>query len=171
MRKLLRLPRYYFLRIKRLRGNPEYLAKGFAFGVFMGVLPLAPVQTLILIPLTILLRISPLSAFIAGILVSNPLTFIPQYYFTWKVGNTMLPGWVTWDQIQNTLQVISEQGMFDGIMALSYLGIKALAVLEIGGAILGIPAAVISYFPARSFFRAVQERRLKKQHLKKNQCP
>jgi uncharacterized protein (DUF2062 family) len=43
LRKLVRLPRYYFLRIKRLHGDPEYLARGFAFGIFMGVLPLAPV--------------------------------------------------------------------------------------------------------------------------------
>lgn len=164
-RKLFRLPRYYFLRIKRLRGDPEYLARGFAFGIFIGILPLAPVQTIILVPLTILLRISTLSAFIAGIIVSNPLTFIPQYYFTWKIGNAVLPGWVTWTEIENALRVIAEQGLLDGIAALSQLGIKAIAVIETGGALLGIPAGIISYFFARSFFRAVRERRLKKQRL------
>ncbi len=169
LRKLGRLPRYYYLRIKRLRGDPEYLAKGFAFGVFMGVLPLAPVQTLILVPLTILLRVSTLAAFIAGVLVSNPLTFIPQYYFTWKLGNMFFPGWVTWEQIQDTLRIISEQGMLDGIIALSGLGLKAIVVIETGGAIIGLPAGVISYFAARKFFRAVHLRRLNKQFLNQQQ--
>jgi uncharacterized protein len=168
-RKLLRLPRYYYLRIKRLRGDPEYLARGVGFGVFMGVLPLAPVQTMILVPLTILLRVSTLAAFIAGVLVSNPLTFIPQYYFTWKLGNMVFPGWVTWEQIQDTLRIISEQGMLDGIIALSGLGLKAIAVIETGGAIIGLPAGVISYCAARKFFRAVHVRRLNKQLLNQQQ--
>ena len=165
LRKLARLPRYYFLRIKRLKGDPEYLARGFAFGIFMGVLPLAPVQTIILVPLTILFRVSTLAAFIAGVLVSNPLTMIPQYYFTWKIGNAVLPGWVTWAQIENALHVIAEQGLLDGLAALSQLGFKAIAVIETGGAIIGIPAGIISYFFARRFFLAVRERRLKRQRL------
>uniref|UniRef100_UPI0040560295 DUF2062 domain-containing protein n=1 Tax=Candidatus Electronema sp. TaxID=2698783 RepID=UPI0040560295 len=165
LRKASRLPRYYFLRIKRLKGDPEYLARGFAFGIFMGILPLAPVQTLILIPLTILFRVSTLAAFIAGIMVSNPLTFIPQYYFSWKIGDAVLPGWVTWAQIENALHVIAERGLLDGLAALSQLGFKAIAVIETGGAIIGIPAGIISYFFARRFFLAVSERRLKKRRL------
>lgn len=165
LRKLARLPRYYFLRIKRLRGNPEYLARGFAFGIFIGVLPLAPVQTIILVPLTILFRVSTLAAFIAGVLVSNPLTMIPQYYFTWKIGNAVLPGWVTWEQIEHALHVIAEQGLIDGLTALSQLGLKSIAVIETGGAIIGIPAGIISYFLARKFFHAVHERRLKRQRI------
>jgi uncharacterized protein (DUF2062 family) len=164
-RKMARLPRYYFLRIKRLKGDPEYLARGFAFGIFMGVLPLAPVQTIILVPLTILLRVSTLAAFIAGIMVSNPLTFIPQYYFCWKIGNAVLPGWSTWEQVQTALGVIGEHGMMEGIAALSSLGLKTIAVIETGGAIMGIPAGLISYFFARRFFLAVRERRLKRQRL------
>lgn len=165
LRKLARLPRYYFLRIKRLKGDPEYLARGFAFGIFMGILPLAPVQTIILVPLTILFRVSTLAAFIAGVLVSNPLTMIPQYYFTWKIGNAVLPGWVTWEQIEHALHVIAEQGLIDGLTAFSQLGLKSIAVIETGGAIIGIPAGIISYFFARRFFLAVRERRLKKRRL------
>ncbi len=169
LRKLARLPRYYFLRIKRLRGDPEYLARGFAFGVFMGVLPLAPVQTVILVPLAILLNVSTMSAFIAGVLVSNPLTFLPQYYLTWKVGNAVLPGWSTWAQVQAAISVIGEQGMMEGLAALSSLGLQTIVVIETGGAIIGLPAAAASYVPARAFFRAMQERRLRNKLLKSKQ--
>ncbi|HHD57261.1 MAG TPA: DUF2062 domain-containing protein, partial [Desulfobulbaceae bacterium] len=66
-----RLVRYYFFRIIRLRGDPHSLAKGIGFGLFIGVVPLFPVQTIILIPLALLLRINPLAAFIASSVASN----------------------------------------------------------------------------------------------------
>ena len=173
LRKLSRLPRYYLLRVKRLKGDPEYLARGFAFGVFMGVLPLVPVQTIILVPLTILLRVSTIAALIAGTLVSNPLTFMPQYYLTWKIGNAILPSEVSWEQLDAVLHEISRfiteenflRGIIDSLTVISRLGLNTIAVLLTGGAIIGIPAGLISYFFARKFFYAVRERRLKRQRL------
>jgi uncharacterized protein (DUF2062 family) len=170
-RKLLRLPRYYLLRVKRLKGDPEYLARGFAFGVFMGVLPLVPVQTIILVPLTILFRVSTITAIVAGTLVSNPLTFMPQYYLTWKIGNAILPGEVSWEQLDKVLHEVArfmaEESMLRGITssvtAISRLGLNTIAVLLTGGAIIGIPAGLISYCFARKFFHAVHERRRKRQ--------
>jgi len=172
-RRLLRLPRYYLLRIKRLKGDPEYLARGLAFGVFMGVLPLAPVQTIILVPLTVLLRVSTLAAFIASILVSNPLTFMPQYYLTWKVGNMMLPDRISWERLNGTLvevtKILEQEELLKGIAlslkTLSRLGMEALSVLLVGGMIIAVPAGLISYCFARRFFRAVHERRMRRQRL------
>jgi uncharacterized protein len=157
--RLPRLPRYYFLRIKRMKGDPEYLARSFAFGIFMGVLPLIPVQTIILVPLTLLLRVSTITAMLAGYVVSNPLTFIPQYYSTWKLGNAVLPGWVTWAQIENALHVAASDGFLEGLAAFGRLGIKAVAVMETGGAIIGLPVAAASYFLALRFFSAVRRKR------------
>jgi hypothetical protein len=175
LRKLLRLPRYYFLRVRRLKGDPEYLARGFAFGVFMGVLPLMPIQTIILVPLTILLRVSTITAIVAGTLVSNPLTFMPQYYLTWKIGNAILPGEVSWEQLDKVLHEVARfmaeehllRGIADSLTAISRLGLNTVAVLLTGGAIIGIPAGIISYFFARNFFHAVRNRRMKRQLLDK----
>jgi uncharacterized protein (DUF2062 family) len=171
--RLLRLPRYYLLRIKRLKGDPEYLARGFAFGVFMGTLPLVPIQNIILIPLTIAFRISTITAIIAGTLVSNPLTFMMQYYLTWRIGNALLPGRISWEQLRTVLTEISTllveqdllQGMIQSLAVLSRLSINTLSVLLTGGVILGIPAAVISYFFARKFFTTLRQRRFKRQQL------
>ncbi len=172
-RKLLRLPRYYLLRIKRLKGDPEYLARGLAFGVFMGVLPLAPVQTIILVPLTVLFRISTLAAFIASVLVSNPLTFMPQYYLTWKVGNALLPGRISWERLNEILTevtaILEREELLNGIVlslkALSRLGMETLSVLLVGGVIIAVPASIAAYCFARRFFGAVHERRLRRQRL------
>lgn len=171
--RLPRLPRYYFLRVKRMKGDPEYLARSFAFGVFMGVLPLMPVQTIILVPLTILLRVSTITAMLAGYVVSNPLTFVPQYYTSWKLGNAVLPGWVSWEQIHAALQIIINpdpqldllQSTMHGLAALSKLGFKAIAVMETGGTIIGLPIAIASYFLALRFFCTVRQKRAVKHRL------
>ena len=167
IRSITRLPKYYLLRIRRLRGDPTYLAKGFGFGVFMGVLPLVPVQTILIIPLSITFRVSTIAAVIAATLVSNPLTFVPQYYITWKLGNAILPGRISWEQLQGVLHTIENEGVLDGIVTFSHLGIQTIAVLLTGGMIIGIPAGVISYFIALKAFRGIRRRRAKRHELNK----
>ena len=165
LRSIFRLPRYYLLQIRRLKGDPVYLARGFAFGVFMGVLPLVPIQTILIIPLSITLRVSTLAAIIAGTMVSNPLTFGPQYYITWKLGNAVLPGRISWENLHKALEAIQNQGLLDGLASFSHLGLKAITVLLTGGALIGIPAGIISYFFALKFFRTLRSHRLRKQKL------
>ncbi len=157
--------RYYILRIKRLRGDPVYLARGIGFGVFMGILPLVPIQTLLLIPLTVALRISTIAALIAATLVSNPLTFAPQYYLTWKLGNIILPGRVSWEHLQAVLLAIEHEGLLDGMVTFSTLGIKAIAVILTGGALIGLPLGVISYFVSLWIFKTLHRKRAEKHKL------
>ncbi|MCI5147001.1 MAG: DUF2062 domain-containing protein [Candidatus Electrothrix sp. AR3] len=173
LRNISRLPRYYLLRIKRLRGDPVYLARGFAFGVFMGILPLVPIQTILIIPLSITFRVSTIAAVIAGTLISNPLTFMFQYTITWKLGNMVLPGWVSWEDLEQVLQVVSSsnqseellKGIAQAVAAFSHLGIKAIAVLLTGGLLIAVPTGLIIYFFALKFFRSLRRRRLRKQKL------
>ncbi|XCN71469.1 MAG: DUF2062 domain-containing protein [Candidatus Electrothrix aestuarii] len=165
IRSIFRLPRYYLLQIRRLKGDPIYLAKGFAFGVFMGVLPLVPIQTILIIPLSITFRVSTLAAIIAGTMVSNPLTFMPQYYITWKLGNAVLPGRISWEHLQQVLLAVQNDGLLDGLATFSHLGLRTIAVLLTGGTIIGIPAGIISYFFALKFFRTLQAHRLRKHKL------
>ncbi|XOF32527.1 MAG: DUF2062 domain-containing protein [Candidatus Electrothrix sp. YB6] len=165
LRSVFRLPRYYFLRIRRLKGDPVYLAKGFAFGVFMGILPLVPIQTILIIPLSITFRVSTIAAVIAGTIISNPLTFMPQYYLTWKLGNAVLPGNVSWEHLKEVLMTVRQEGLIDGIATVSHLSLKTIAVLLTGGALIGLPVALISYFFVLNFFRTLRARRLNRQKL------
>jgi uncharacterized protein (DUF2062 family) len=167
LQKLARLPRYYFLRVKRLKGDPEYIARGVALGVFMGNLPLAP-QTFLLLPLTVFFKVSTLAAIIASVIVNNPLTVTFQYYIAWRIGSIILPGRGSMEHLEKMLRTIADEGLFDGLAAFGRLGLDTLLVLLIGGIAMGLPMALISYFPARTFFRSLRERRLRK-HLLSNQ--
>ncbi len=155
-----RLVRYYFFRIIRLRGDPHSLAKGIGFGLFIGVVPLFPVQTIILIPLALLLRINPLAAFIASSVASNPLTFLPQYYYTWKVGNMILPGRVSWEHLQEIMILLKQGSFLEGINTLLHLGFKTLSVILVGGAVIGLPIAVAGYFMALYCFTTLHRKRM-----------
>lgn len=152
-----RLSRYYYLRVKRLKGDPDYLAKGFAFGMFVGNLPLMP-QTLIMIPVTMLLRVSTIAAFISSTIVNNPLTVTFQYYLSWRIGSLVLPNAGSWEHLKTVL-------LTGSLVAVAGLGLKTLAVLLTGGTIIGLVSAVLSYFLSRSFFVAVRRKRAMKHRL------
>jgi hypothetical protein len=166
LQKLARLPRYYFLRVKRLKGDPEYLARGFALGVFMGNLPLVP-QTILLIPVTIALQASTVAGIISSVIVNNPFTVTVQYYLAWKIGSFILPGRGSMAHLEQMLRVVAEQGLLDGLAAIGRLGFDTLLVLQIGGVLMGLPMALISYVLVRRFFLGIRERRRRKHLLNK----
>ena len=157
--------RYYFLRFIRLRGDPHSLAVSTGFGVFIGIVPLMPIQTIILVPLTILLRINTVAALIAATAVSNPLTFLPQYYFTWKVGDMLMPGRISWEQLQGVLYLIRHESLWEGIQTFLHLGFKTIAVLTCGGVLIGLPAGLLVYYASLRFFIKVRKKRMAKHKL------
>lgn len=69
--------------------NREPVARGVAIGLFIGIIPIFPFQTLLVILLSIFLRGNLPIAFLTS-WISNPLTIIPITYFIYFVGNSML---------------------------------------------------------------------------------
>ena len=70
-------------------GSPAYRARGVAIGVFCGCFPLFGFQTLLGVALAGLLRGNYLLA-ISGTWVSNPVTYIPLYWFNYQIGSALL---------------------------------------------------------------------------------
>jgi len=66
-------------------GSPFFNAKGIAIGVFCGCFPFFGFQTLFGI---FLAKLAKGNIFLAaiGTWISNPLTYVPLYYFNYKVG-------------------------------------------------------------------------------------
>lgn len=80
-----------FEKIKRLQGNPHYVAMGMAIGVFVGITPTIPFHTAIAIILAFILRGSKPAAAI-GVWIANPLTIPLFYYGDYKVGTGLFGG-------------------------------------------------------------------------------
>ncbi len=82
-----------FQRLLRLlweiEGTPAKRARGIAVGVFSGCFPFFGLQSLIGVCLASLLKGNHLLAVI-GTWISNPLTYIPLYWFNYKIGSLFL---------------------------------------------------------------------------------
>lgn len=126
--------KYYWLKFRRLQGSPHKLAWGMALGVFIGITPTVPFHTIAALFLAGVFRISPVTAY-AGIWVMNPVTMAPLYLLAYKVGELVLHN-------GNPL-LLPETYNLDSMLNLLWRGGLAL---QVGGVIIAIPPAVLSYF-------------------------
>lgn len=160
MNKFQRRLRYYKLRFLRLKGDPGSIARGVALGTFIGITPTLPLHTIATIIIAPLIRGNIIGAFLAGFTVCNPLTYFPQYYFSWLIGNALTPYDLTWERIKAVLDILlSGAGYQVAFDAISRLGVDAVIVMCLGGSILAIPFAVAAYFLAFRFFSKRQKNR------------
>ena len=70
-------------------GTPGQRARGVAAGVFCGCYPFFGLQTILSIGIASLVRGNHLLA-AAGTLISNPLTYVPLYWFNYQLGSWLL---------------------------------------------------------------------------------
>ncbi|MBM4275720.1 MAG: DUF2062 domain-containing protein [Deltaproteobacteria bacterium] len=126
--------KYYWLKFRRLQGSPQKLAWGMALGVFIGVTPTVPFHTVGALTLAAILRISPVTTYL-GIWVMNPVTMAPLYLLAYKVGELVL--------LKDAPLALPEVYNFQTMMDLLWRGGLAL---QVGGLIIALPPAIISYF-------------------------
>ncbi len=152
--RLKRAAKFYWLKVLRVRAEPEVVARGVACGVFSGwlpAIPLFPLQIAAALILSVLLRGSKVAAF-AATWISNPLNWVIFYIIEFKVGSLFSPfGDLCLDISFDNLHAAAAQ-----LAAVSW---KGLVVMFIGGTIIGIPCAVASYFVSLPLIRNYRRRR------------
>ena len=89
----------FFNLIKRIRkfisllwnqeGSPSQRALGFGVGIFSGCFPFFGLQTLMGIFLAKIFKGNSIMAAV-GTWISNPFTYVPLYYFNYRVGSFLL---------------------------------------------------------------------------------
>ena len=161
-----RAARYYYLRFIRLRGHPSVLARGVAVGTFIGITPTIPFHTILVLIFAIILRGSKVTALLAAVVVSNPLTFFLQYYFSWKIGNWFTPAEHSWDEVSSLLDaVVNGENYRGAFTVLAEIGLDSLVILIGGGIILATPFTIAFYVLTYMFFRSINKKRLEKHVL------
>ncbi len=153
--RIKRTLRYWYLRIIRQNASAHNIALGLAVGVFVGALPIIPLQTVTLLLLVYPLRINFLSAWLATC-YSNLFTMVPFYTILFYIGKICLPvSDIHFDP--NKLEMVQ----------LIATGWDVFLVMLAGGIIFGIPTALATYFFSVRIVRRVrirrQRRRLAKQ--------
>ncbi len=151
--------RYFYLKFMRLKGDPQSLALGTAIGVFLGIAPIMPLQTICIIVFTVATRSSFIAAMLASTLVANPLTYVPQYYFSTIIGNAITPYELTWEHIKGVLDILLQYpGVYKSLEVLFGLGYEAAIVLVVGGTVMALPFGIASYFISLRIFLKIRQR-------------
>jgi len=128
-------------RFVKIRGQPKEIALGFALGVFVGMTPSMGFQTPLAVFLAALVKWSKISAAM-GVWITNPLSAPFIYGVNYVIG-------------ANLIGVDSTFPFYDGFSLQSAKEILSNApaifgALWLGGVVLGIPLAILTYF--LSFF-------------------
>ncbi len=145
--RLRRFVRYWSLRIVRIQATPHNISIGLAAGVFVGLLPVLPFQTILAIGLAFVLKGSKLAAAL-GTWVSNPLNWLPVYMMFYYVGRAVVP----FDVPPFSPTQLSLAEMF-------HIGWKLAVAMLVGGLVVATPSAVLSYFIGKRVVQRYQHRR------------
>jgi len=130
--RLRRRIRRWYRQIKELRGDPDYVAKGMAIGIFVAFTPIIPFHTIVAVALSFVLRGSKAAAVI-GVWFSNPLTIPPLYWASYKIGGLLVPG----------ARIPANPSM--SLPQIFALGLEISTAAVLGGILLGILPAAAAY--------------------------
>lgn len=137
---------------------------GLALGSSIAITPTLPLHTVMIVSSTLLLRVNTIAALLIATVISNPLTFIPQYWLAWRIGDFFFPDRLSWLRLKTVLTTLMDQGIIDSLHTLSKLSMDAMLVLLTGGMILAIPLGLLTYFVSYDFFYKLRQKRQQK-HL------
>ena len=134
------------VRMRQLEGDPRYIARGMAVGIFVSITPIIPLQTIVAVTLAFMTRGSK-SAAALGTWLSNPLTIPLVYYANYKLGCILL-------RCQTTMDTIA----FDSFSQLMSLGLEVTGAMLVGSLIIGLVLAVVAYFVTFHTFTTIRRR-------------
>ena len=127
-------------------GSPFFNAKGLAIGVFSGCFPFFGFQTLLGVFFAKIAKGNIVLAAI-GTWISNPFTYIPLYYFNYKVGSIF---------IRNSTNITIDRNL--GINDLWEQGSIFSIKLLLGSSLVGLFLASISGFIVLLLYKIKKKR-------------
>ena len=157
--RLSRSGKYWYLRIIRLKASPHNIALGLALGIFVGFLPIIPLQSVVVLALAVILRGNKLAAWVATF-ISNPIDMVPFYLMLFVIGKFVMTTFgFHFDPEQCSVEFVrvhiveriaaGEMDMLDIIR----LGGRFFTVMVVGGLFAGIPASIATYFISLAWIR------------------
>jgi len=133
-------------RVKKLEGNPHYIAMGMAIGVFVGITPTMPFHTVIAVALALILRGSIAAAAI-GVWFGNQISAPFFYLGSYKIGIFIFCHPAPFDV------------KYESVLELIKLGTDVTIAMIVGGIILGILPGIAAYFITRNIITRIRSRK------------
>lgn len=162
-------------KLARDKDPPERVALGLALGIFVGFLPIMGIQMAVVSIFALPLRAN-LKAAIAGVWISNPITFIPLYYANYRFGLLFWPAkGASKESFVKALEAAADfswSAVWDSLTSLFDMGTHILVPLWIGSAVLGLLFSVPTYIVTKRLvikYRARREASRIRKQIKKQQ--
>ncbi|MEE4190030.1 MAG: DUF2062 domain-containing protein [Halieaceae bacterium] len=149
---LYRRLRYQVLRLRKLSGSPHSLALGCGIGVFMGIMPVLPLRSVLILAVAIPSRANLIAAFVLGTVIANPFVLVVWYSLALTCGNLLVADAVTWDRVSDMLDSVKQAGLADSLSLVANVGWDMVFVLLAGGLLMALPAGIASYLVALRYF-------------------
>ncbi len=137
--------RFLYFKVVRGDGSPEYIARGWSLGVFIGCVVPVFCQLYIAIPLSFLFKSSKIGA-IAGTFITTPPTAIVIYPLQIWIGNRLIGGSLTFSGIKSATVAMLTRGNFKAFGA---MGGEMIASFFVAGVLWGIMMAPLVYWCVR----------------------
>jgi len=128
-----------YVRFLKIRGTPREIALGFALGIFVAMSPTMGFQMVVAIPIAAMLKWNKIASAMA-VWVSNPFTAPFIYGPTYFVGAKIMG-------MPMGLNAANAAGG-STMLAFAEKAPKIFGAMTLGGVVLGLPLAVISYYLA-----------------------
>ncbi|MBI4410911.1 MAG: DUF2062 domain-containing protein [Deltaproteobacteria bacterium] len=138
--------KHYYNALIHSHATPEEVAGGFALGVFVSMTPTLGLHMILAAGFAALFKKNAIAAAL-GTWVTNPLTLFPVYYFTHRVGQTMMG--------ESRLKILRP----DSIRDLFHMGKEIFIPLLLGGILVGLLAAFVSYFFVKRLYPILKKKK------------
>ena len=153
-----------YYKIVREKASPEYIARGWAIGMFYGCFIPFGVQLVCSIPTAFWLKGSKIGASV-GTLLTNPVTIFFIYPVQCWVGGKLIGRSLSYEKVEASMtQVINHEGpWYEGYRALAAEGLDIILSFFVGGALLTLIMVPITYFFVLSItkrYRAMKQKKV-----------
>ena len=146
----------FYVKMVREKASPEYIARGWAIGMFYGCAIPFGLQLILSIPTSFVLRGSKIGATL-GTLITNHVTVFFIYPLQCYVGSLFLPGNSNFAEIRESMLKVAEQQSFSSLLELTG---RLVASFFVGGILFAAIMTPLTYWGVLKLVNARRERKL-----------
>ena len=141
--------------ILREEASPEFIAKGWAIGMFYGCAIPFGFQLVLSIPTAIVLKGSKIGATV-GTFITNHFTIFVIYPVQCWMGNRLLGGHLSYANIRHALRDVVAEQSWEAVLQVSG---ELLEAFFVGGLLLAAVFTPLAYFGVRAYVRRHRARK------------
>ena len=153
-----------YIRIVKEKASPQYIARGWAIGMFYGCMIPFGLQLVCSIPTAFLLKGSKIGATL-GTLITNHITIFFIYPVQCYVGNHLIGGNLSYEKVSEAMQQIISAQSYQALMA---LGWDLVISFFVGGLLLTLIMTPLTYV---AVYKMVTEHRQRKKRKSPQNTP